>query len=85
MDKGTQSELHLRRLSEGGYVVRDGNFGDGRYCSDLFASRDIDEALKFIRDMIVPIGPEPASKPFVGGALDNPKSSESSGIREGKS
>lgn len=59
MDKGTQDELHLRRLPEGGYVVRDGYFSDpGRYCADLFASQDIDAALKFIRDMIVPIGPQ---------------------------
>ena len=82
MDKGTQNALHIRRLSEGGYVVKDGHFDDPRrYCADLFASQNIDDVLKFIRDMIVPIGPEPAAKPFVGGALDNSKSAESSGVR----
>lgn len=58
MDKGTQSDLHIRRLPSGGYVVREGYFSDpGRYCADLFASEDVDAALKFVRDLIVPIGP----------------------------
>jgi len=56
MDKGTQSDLHIRRLPSGGYVVREGYFKDpSRYCADLFASEDVDAALRFIRDLIVPV------------------------------
>lgn len=58
MDKGTQNELHIRRLPNGGYVVRDGHFEQGRYSPDLFASDSIESALAFIRDMITPIEPQ---------------------------
>lgn len=55
MDKGTQTELHIRRLPEGGYVVRDGFHNPGHYNSDFFASESIEAALAFIRDMMLPI------------------------------
>lgn len=58
MDNGTQTDLHIRRLPHGGYVVRDGLSDPGRYCMDLFASAEIDAALNFIRDKMAPIGPQ---------------------------
>ena len=59
MDKGSQTDLQIRRLPEGGYVVMDGWTSDpGRFRDLLFAASDIDVVLKFIRDMIVPIGPQ---------------------------
>lgn len=58
MDNGSQTDLHIRRLPQGGYVVRDGRvLNPNHYCDDYFATADIDEALAFIRDKMVPIPP----------------------------
>ncbi len=58
MDNGTQDQLALVRLPQGGYVVQDAYQPD-RFNSQHFASTSIDEALKFMRDKILPIGPQP--------------------------
>lgn len=57
MDNGSQFALTLMRLSSGGYVVQDIYYGDGRMTGQHFACTTIDEALKFMRDAIYPIGP----------------------------
>ena len=59
MDNGSKTDLYIRRLPHGGFVVRDCAFDPqyGRHAlADLFASGDIEEALYFIRQAIVPIG-----------------------------
>ncbi len=55
MDKGTQTELMLRRLPDGGYLVAKigGQFDVTLY---LYAATTIDEALKYMRDLIEPVG-----------------------------
>lgn len=60
MDKGTQNALTLVRLPSGGYVVQ-GAFQPDRFNSQHFACTTIDEALKFMRDAIFPIGPSQES------------------------
>lgn len=62
MDNGTQFQLALVRLPQGGYIVQDAYQPD-RFNSQHFASTSIDEALKFMRDKIMPIGPEPSPLP----------------------
>lgn len=58
MDNGSQTDLQIRRMPNGGYVVMDGWTSDpGRFRDLLFAATDVDVALKFIRDKIVPIPP----------------------------
>lgn len=62
MDNGTQTELTLRRMPQGGYVVEDAisiRTDPGRFCIQRFASSSIDDALTFMRNAILPIGPQP--------------------------
>lgn len=55
MDKGQCTQLFISRLSEGGYVVATCQGWDrGMMSEQLFATREIDEALSFIRDQIAP-------------------------------
>ncbi len=62
MDKGSQTSLQIMRLPQGGYVVADGMVpGDDSFRGMArqfhFACTDIDAALNFIRQMVVPIPP----------------------------
>jgi hypothetical protein len=57
MDNGTKDSLTLIRMPRGGFVVTDGHNEPGYMRQDHFASTSIDEALKFMRDAILPIGP----------------------------
>lgn len=59
MDNGTQFQLALVRLPQGGYVVQDAYQPD-RFNSQHFASTSIDEALQFMRAKIFPIPPQQA-------------------------
>lgn len=64
MDKGSQTELTLKRLPSGGYVVRDAYGRDGAFSEERFACTTIDEALKFMRDAINPVErPSPTNPP----------------------
>lgn len=57
MDKGSKQELTLQRMEHGGYLVM--QFGRQYEIGQmLFASSTIEEALKFMDDMIRPIGPQ---------------------------
>lgn len=56
MDNGSQFSLTLVRLPDGGYLVQDPYRRDN-LCMQHFACSTIDEALKFMRDKIFPIGP----------------------------
>jgi hypothetical protein len=57
MDNGTQYSLTLVRLPQGGYLVQDPYRRD-EFCQQHLACTTIDEALKFMRDKILPIGPQ---------------------------
>lgn len=55
MDNGSQSELSLARVQFGGFVVRKAH--NPQMCEQIvFACTEIDDALKFIRAAIKPIG-----------------------------
>jgi len=56
MDKGSYASLTLVRLPSGGFVVQDAYQPD-RFNSQYFPCTTIDEALKFMRDAILPIPP----------------------------
>lgn len=60
-DRGVESPLAIRRLKEGGYVVYIPPYREGMMTDLVFATHDIDPALNFIRNAIVPIHniPEP--------------------------
>jgi len=63
MDNGSQHSLALYRLPMGGYVVQD-TYQPGGFTCQHFACTTIDEALKFMRDAILPIPPRaPVSAP----------------------
>lgn len=56
MDNGSQHSLTLVRLSQGGYIVQDAYIsGSGMLTQHHFATDDIDDALKFMREKIFPI------------------------------
>lgn len=58
MENGSQFNLQLMRLPQGGFMVTDGSFpGEDQYRMRQFhfASTTIDEALKFMRDKMQPI------------------------------
>lgn len=56
MDNGTQTILMIERISQGGYLVT--KWEGGSMPRDLMiATTTIDEALKFIRDKMLPIQP----------------------------
>jgi hypothetical protein len=62
MDNGSQVEMTIKRMPEGGYLVlseagRNGDFRD-RF---VFASTSIDEALTFLRQKVAPVPPTQGS------------------------
>ncbi len=61
MDNGSQTALSLMRLSHGGYLVADAYKPD-HWVSQHAAFTTIDEALAFIRNAMLPIGPQPAER-----------------------
>jgi hypothetical protein len=63
VDKGSLKSLQLDRLSEGGYLVSVGNREDQFGRQFLFAATSLDDALKFMRDIIHPI---PATETKIG-------------------
>lgn len=54
MDKGSQTELTVQRMPQGGYLVTRRGY-TGEINSTLFAATDIKDALKYVQDMIVPV------------------------------
>lgn len=61
MDKGSQFQMTLERMQEGGFVVHSGprprdDYGLSR--GPVFASTSIEDALNFIRDAVKPVEPE---------------------------
>jgi hypothetical protein len=58
MDNGSQERLQLERVKYGGYVVKTAYMGQ-MAAMEVFACTEIDDALKFIRAAIKPIGPSP--------------------------
>lgn len=68
MDNGSQSMLTLHRLSQGGYIVTKWE-GSSSPTDHLLAATTIDEALKFIREKMLPIPTTSAPA-----AMDPPKS-----------
>lgn len=57
MDNGSQFALTLVRMSNGGYVVQDSYLGERNFPTlQHFACTTIDEALKFMRDKLAPVG-----------------------------
>lgn len=63
MDNGSQSELTIQRLPQGGFIVQAG-YRPGDFTQQHFACTTIDEALKFIRDKISPIRPQQGPVPY---------------------
>ncbi len=57
-DKGSQDELTLRRMPEGGFLVS-AYGGRHEIMQFLFASTEIDKALEYIKGQVQPIGPQP--------------------------
>ena len=56
MDNGSQVALTLKRMPQGGYlVVDDYEYPSGIVRQMHFACSDIDVALKFMRDAILPV------------------------------
>lgn len=51
-DKGSQEELSLRRLPDGGYVVI-----QSQLRVEVFAATRIDDALDYIRQQVEPVSP----------------------------
>ncbi len=62
MDNGTQNRMTLERMTLGGFVVQADSVVPGTYNAPIFASTTIDEALKFIRAAMNPIGPQEGGK-----------------------
>ena len=53
-DNGSQVELTICRMQDGGYLVR-GDWMHGQAAEMFFASTTIDESLNYIRAQIVPV------------------------------
>lgn len=56
MDNGSQSEMTLERLQYGGFIVKSGHREPGAYNAAIYAATSIDDALKFMRAAIAPVG-----------------------------
>jgi hypothetical protein len=57
-DCGSQEELTLRRLPEGGFIVISKGYV-GEHGNIMFGSDSIDTALAYMKSQVKPIGPEP--------------------------
>lgn len=54
-DMGSQEQLTLQRLEEGGYLVTSAYFVSGDSIRMLFGSTSIDEALNYMRGQLLPV------------------------------
>lgn len=48
-EQSSTTELEIRKMPDGGYIVGDGYRGDNSWRQLNFASSSIDEALKYIK------------------------------------
>lgn len=54
-DNGSQEQLTLQRLEEGGYLVTSAYFVSRDSIRMLFGSTSIDEALNYMRGQLLPV------------------------------
>ena len=66
MENGTQDQLTLRRMPDGGFIVSCADYLNGGL---VFAATGIDEALAFLKDKITPV---PMSVEAIGFLQDRP-------------